>query len=69
VASRENKHIKLTTEVIEYIREKLKEYWCTEQIVGCLELDKKIKISTETAYRFVLQITACAVLLVTGSAR
>ena len=55
MASRENKHIKLTTEVIEYIREKLKEYWCTEQIVGCLELDKKIKISTETAYRFVLQ--------------
>jgi hypothetical protein len=29
-------------------------YWCTEQIVGCLELDKKIKISTETAYRFCL---------------
>jgi IS30 family transposase len=26
-----------------------------EQIMGRLELDKKIKISTETAYRFVLQ--------------
>jgi IS30 family transposase len=35
--------------------EKLKEYWSPEQIMGRLELDKKIKISTETAYRFVLQ--------------
>jgi IS30 family transposase len=33
----------------------LKEYWSPEQIRGRLELDKKIKISTETAYRFVLQ--------------
>jgi IS30 family transposase len=32
----------------------LKEYWSPEQIMGRLELDKKIKISTETAYRFVL---------------
>jgi IS30 family transposase len=38
-----------------YISEKLKEYWSPEQIMGRLELDKKIKISTETAYRFVLQ--------------
>jgi hypothetical protein len=30
--------------------EKLKEYWSPEQIMGRLELDKKIKISTETAY-------------------
>jgi IS30 family transposase len=37
------------------ISEKLKEYWSPEQIMGRLELDKKIKISTETAYRFVLQ--------------
>jgi IS30 family transposase len=50
-----NKHIKLTTEVVNYICEKLKDYWSPEQIVGRLELDKKIKISTETAYRFVLQ--------------
>jgi hypothetical protein len=35
--------------------EKLKEYWSPEQIMGRLELDKKIKISTETAYCFVLQ--------------
>jgi IS30 family transposase len=34
------------------ISEKLKEYWSPEQIMGRLELDKKIKISTETAYRF-----------------
>jgi IS30 family transposase len=32
-----------------YISEKLKEYWSPEQIMGHLELDKKIKISTETA--------------------
>jgi hypothetical protein len=38
-----------------YISEMLKEYWSPEQIMGRLELDKKIKISTETAYRFVLQ--------------
>jgi IS30 family transposase len=30
------------------ISEKLKEYWSPEQIMGRLELDKKIKISTET---------------------
>jgi IS30 family transposase len=28
------------------ISEKLKEYWSPEQIMGRLELDKKIKIST-----------------------
>jgi hypothetical protein len=39
VASRENKHIKLTTEVIEYIREKLKEYWCTDNATKVLSLD------------------------------
>ncbi|CAB5499659.1 hypothetical protein AZO1586R_966, partial [Bathymodiolus azoricus thioautotrophic gill symbiont] len=32
-----------------YISEKLKEYWSPQQIVGRLELDRKIKISTETA--------------------
>ncbi|WP_139682551.1 IS30 family transposase [thiotrophic endosymbiont of Bathymodiolus puteoserpentis (Logatchev)] len=46
---------KLTDCVKNYISEKLKEYWSPEQIMGRLELDKKIKISTETAYRFVLQ--------------
>ncbi|SSC11334.1 Mobile element protein, partial [thiotrophic endosymbiont of Bathymodiolus puteoserpentis (Logatchev)] len=50
-----NKAIKLTDCVKNYISEKLKEYWSPEQIMGRLELDKKIKISTETAYRFVLQ--------------
>jgi IS30 family transposase len=39
------------------MNEKLKEYWSPQQIVGCLVLDKKIKISTETAYCFVLQNT------------
>ncbi|ORU91376.1 MAG: hypothetical protein A6F72_02175 [Cycloclasticus sp. symbiont of Poecilosclerida sp. N] len=46
-----NKHIRLTAEIMGYIREKLKEYWSPEQIVARLELDKKVKISTETAYR------------------
>jgi IS30 family transposase len=32
-----------------------KNEFAPEQIMGRLELDKKIKISTETAYRFVLQ--------------
>ena len=50
-----NKVIKLTDSVKNHISEKLKEYWSPEQIMGRLELDKKIKISTETAYRFVLQ--------------
>ncbi|ORU92401.1 MAG: hypothetical protein A6F72_04860 [Cycloclasticus sp. symbiont of Poecilosclerida sp. N] len=48
-----NKHITLTAEIMGYIREKLKEYWSPEQIVGRLELDKKVKISAETAYRSV----------------
>ncbi len=52
---KKNKAIKLTDSVKNYISEKLKEYWSPEQIMGRLELDKKIKISTETAYRFVLQ--------------
>jgi IS30 family transposase len=52
---KKNKAIKLTDCVKNYISEKLKEYWSPEQIMGRLELDKKIKISTETAYRFVLQ--------------
>jgi IS30 family transposase len=46
-----NKVIKLTDSVKNHISEKLKEYWSPEQIMGRLELDKKIKISTETAYR------------------
>jgi IS30 family transposase len=50
-----NKHIKLTTEVTNYISDKLKIYWSPQQIVERLELDENIKISTETAYRFVLQ--------------
>ena len=52
---KKNKAIKLTDSVKNYISEKLKEYWSPEQIMGRLELDKKIKISTETAYHFVLQ--------------
>ena len=51
---KKNKAIKLTTEVTDYISEKLKEYWSPQQIVGRLELDSSIKISTETTYRFVL---------------
>ncbi|CAC9954409.1 hypothetical protein [uncultured Gammaproteobacteria bacterium] len=50
-----NKHIKLTAEIKHYISKKLKEYWSPEQIVECLELNEKVKISTETTYRFVLQ--------------
>ena len=46
-----NKAIRLTAEVKHYISEKLKEYWIPQQIVGRLALDRKIKISTETAYR------------------
>ncbi|CAB5499533.1 hypothetical protein THERMOT_1065 [Bathymodiolus thermophilus thioautotrophic gill symbiont] len=38
-----------------YISNRPKEYWNLKQIAGHLELDKKIKISTETTYRFVLQ--------------
>jgi IS30 family transposase len=49
---KKNKAIKLTDSVKNYISEKLKEYWSPEQIMGRLELDKKIKISTETAYCF-----------------
>jgi IS30 family transposase len=40
-----NKAIKLTDSVKNYISEKLKEYWSPEQIMGRLELDKKIKIA------------------------
>jgi hypothetical protein len=47
--------IKVWLYIKNYISEKLKEYWSPEQIMGRLELDKKIKISTETVYRFVLQ--------------
>jgi IS30 family transposase len=50
-----NKHIKLTAEIKHYISKKLKEYWSPEQIVECLELNEKVKISTATTYRFVLQ--------------
>jgi IS30 family transposase len=46
---KKNKAIRLTAEVKRYISEKLKEYWSPQQIVGRLELDRKIKISTETA--------------------
>jgi transposase, IS30 family len=52
---KKNKHIKLNAKVIDYISEKLKLYWSPQQIVGRLELDENIKISTETAYRFVLK--------------
>jgi IS30 family transposase len=52
---KKNKAIKLTHDVRSYIRTKLKLYWSPEQIVGRLEVDKNIKISAETAYRFVLQ--------------
>ncbi|CAB5498270.1 Mobile element protein, partial [Bathymodiolus azoricus thioautotrophic gill symbiont] len=52
---KKNKAIRLTAEVKRYISEKLKEYWSPQQIVGRLELDRKIKISTKTAYRFVLK--------------
>jgi IS30 family transposase len=40
-----NKHIKLSTEVIDYLSEQLKIYWSPEQIVGRLTLDENIKIS------------------------
>ena len=53
-----NKHIKLTAEIKHYISKKLKEYWSPEKIVGRLELDEEVKISTETPYRFVLQNNA-----------
>ncbi len=46
---KKNKAIRLTAEVKRYISEKLKEYWSPQQIVGRLELDRKIKISTKTA--------------------
>jgi hypothetical protein len=39
---KKNKAIKLTDSVKNYISEKLKEYWSPEQIMGRLELDKKI---------------------------
>ncbi len=42
-----NKHIKLTARVIDYISEKLKIYWSPQQVVGRLNLDKNIKISTK----------------------
>ncbi|ORU91346.1 MAG: hypothetical protein A6F72_02000 [Cycloclasticus sp. symbiont of Poecilosclerida sp. N] len=40
---------------MDYICEKLKKHQSPEQIVGRLELDKKIKTSTATAYLPVLQ--------------
>ena len=43
---KKNKATKLTSEVKNYLREKLKEYWRPEQIVGRLELDKPVKILT-----------------------
>jgi IS30 family transposase len=46
---KKNKAIKLTDSVKNYISEKLKEYWSPEQIMGRLELDKKIKISKKMA--------------------
>ena len=49
------KAVKLTDEVKAYMIEKLKIYWSPEQIVNRLQLDKKIHISVESAYRFVLQ--------------
>ena len=50
-----NKAVKLTFEVKNYLVDKLQLYWSPEQIVRSLHLDENIKISTETAYRFVLQ--------------
>ncbi len=43
---------KLTAEIKHYLSKKLKEYWSPEKIVGRLELDEEVKISTETPYRF-----------------
>jgi IS30 family transposase len=48
VLHKKNKHIKLTAEIKHYISKKLKEYWSPEKIVGRLELDEEVKISTET---------------------
>jgi abortive infection bacteriophage resistance protein len=39
---KKNKAIKLTDSVKNYISEKLKEYWSPEQIMGRLELDKRV---------------------------
>jgi len=44
---KKNEAIRLTAEVKRYISEKLKEYWSPQQIVGRLELDRKIKICND----------------------
>jgi IS30 family transposase len=49
--NKKNKAIKHTDSVKNYISEKLKEYWSPEKTMGRLKLNKKIKISSETAYR------------------
>ena len=46
---------KLTKDLKEYIREKLKDYWSPEQICGRLWLERKIRLSHETVYRFILK--------------
>ena len=50
-----NKHIKLTPQVIRYVKDNLKQYWCPEQVANRLYCDWDISISTETIYRFVLK--------------
>ena len=42
---KKNKAIKLSDSVKNYISEKLKEYWSPEQIMGRLELDKRLKLA------------------------
>ena len=47
------KALKLTTDLIVYIREKLKQYWSPEQISGRLLLDRNLLLSHETIYRYI----------------
>lgn len=47
------KHLKMTTELIVSINEKLARKWSPEQITGWLNNEKKTKVSHETIYRHI----------------
>ena len=49
------KALKMTGELIVYVREKLKEYWSPEQISGRLLIEKKVSLCHETIYQYVLR--------------
>jgi IS30 family transposase len=49
------KAIKLTEELILYVRQKIKEHWSPEQISGRLLIEKNVSLSHETICQFILK--------------